>query len=312
MCERPALLHFLLIAGSLASLSCGSTPSSAPPPPTSQTTNTFSLTSPEFTLRAGEEKTFCYYTKLSNERAFGARKFTSSMTPGSHHLILYMTSEATRPEGTFEACGIFPGTRGGRNPAAIPVWAYAAQTPEGSLEMPEGVGMLVRDRQPVILQMHYLNARPEALQARVTLQIEAHTTDDYVRAAPFVTYDTSIRIEPHSTATVRGSCVAPQGGKFFLASTHSHKFTTRARMLDGNEIVVDTTDWDHPKVEKFVAPYRSFQSGRVGYECQYKNDTDNVVLNGDSAQTDEMCMAVGYFFPATGMRFCIDGFVLPF
>ena len=35
------------------------------------------------------------------------------------------------------------------------------------------------------------------------------------------------------------------------------------------------------------------------------------VQTGDSAETDEMCMAVGYFFPATGPIFCLNSFVVP-
>jgi hypothetical protein len=35
------------------------------------------------------------------------------------------------------------------------------------------------------------------------------------------------------------------------------------------------------------------------------------VTEGQSAATDEMCMAVGYFFPATAPKFCINSFAVP-
>jgi hypothetical protein len=270
------------------------------------------VVAPELALQPGQEKTYCYYTTLGNPEAIGVQRFQSSMTAGSHHLILFTTGEPIRPQGTVEECGLLANRRG-RNPAAIPVWVYAAQEPEAEMPMPAGVGMALDARQPVVVQMHYFNAGGQVLRPRVTIRIHPHTETGWVQARPFVTYDTTIQVPAYGTGEVRGECVLPQGAKFFLMSTHSHRFTTRARILDGESIVVETTDWDHPTVGRWSSePFYEFRSRYLTYECTYQNPTPRTVETGDSAQTDEMCMAVGYFFPATGLRFCIDGFVLPF
>lgn len=296
-----------------ASSGCGSTPGSSTPGPQTNEPAPLTLVSPELQLAPGQEKTFCYYTTLTNATPVGVRKFESTMTPGSHHLILFTTSERAKPDGTLEECGFPGGRRGPGGTRSIPVWAYAAQTPTAEIAMPSGVGMTFKERQPVILQMHYLNARPESLRPSATLTIRLHARDDYVRAAPFVTFDTNIRVPAGAMGASRGTCVVPEGAKFFLASTHSHKFTTRARVLDGDEVVVDTDDWEHPKMTQWTAePFRTFRTGHLTYECTYNNTSPSTLTTGDSAQTDEMCMAIGYFFPATGMRFCVDEFVLPF
>ena len=56
-------------------------------------------------------------------------------------------------------------------------------------------------------------------------------------------------------------------------------------------------------------PFYTFTSGTLTYECTYTNNGDNAnstIVSGPSAQTNEMCMGVGYFFPATGPRFCLN------
>ena len=105
----------------------------------------------------------------------------------------------------------------------------------------------------------------------------------------------------------------PAGSKFFALSTHSHKFTTRTEVKDGNAMVFESTNWDHPGSATWSAePYFTFSSGRLSYRCEYNNTTGNTVGEGDSAQTDEMCMAVGYFFPSTSAKFCYNGQFVPF
>jgi len=32
----------------------------------------------------------------------------------------------------------------------------------------------------------------------------------------------------------------------------------------------------------------------------------NTIHSGPSLQTDEVCMGIGYFFPSTGPKFCVD------
>ena len=57
--------------------------------------------------------------------------------------------------------------------------------------------------------------------------------------------------------------------------------------------------------EKFY----TFASGAMTYECTYNNTGANmgrVIRSGSSLETDEICMGVGYFFPSTGPKFCLD------
>src|SRR5678815_3286922 len=59
-----------------------STSVSGEPPPPSMT-----LTTPDLSLSPGEEKTYCYFTTLHSAGGQAVRRYSSRMTPGSHHLL---------------------------------------------------------------------------------------------------------------------------------------------------------------------------------------------------------------------------------
>ena len=281
-----------------------STSSNEPPPDE----NTLRISTPELVLGPGEEKTFCYFTSLPTTETVAVKRYVSAMTEGSHHMIVFLTREPAQPEGTFAECnkvGLASGVD-------VPLWAYASQEAEGELVMPEGVGVELAAGQPIMVQMHYLNAGGAELAAHVDLEIDLHPEGaQYTPANVFATFNTQIEIPPGGSATVEGSCTVPKDANFFVMSTHSHHFTTHAEIRDGSSLLVDTSEWDHPGVADWGNEPYTFASGKLTYRCEYQNPTTQMVRVGESAQTAEMCMAVGYFHPATEGVFCLNSTVLP-
>ncbi len=268
----------------------------------------FQIRSPDLSIGPGVEVTYCYYTTVSNEALAGVERWESRMTPGSHHMILYLADELPMPEGTLDdsgSCGFVSGD-------LSTVWSFAAQDPEMEVAYPAGVGMTLQPRQPVIMQMHYLNASDHQLDAHVT--VNAHTYPEgtsYDELHAYVTYNDQIRIDPGQDGTAGGSCAVPEGARFLGLSTHSHQFTTRVTVTDGGEMLVDTTDWDHPAITTWnEAPYYQF-NGDLTYRCDYHNTSQATVLDGDSAQTDEMCKAIGYFVGGGGPVACLNSLAVP-
>ncbi len=275
-----------------------------PPPPATG----FQIVTPDIEILPGQEITYCYYTTIDVDQAVGVKRWSSTMTPGSHHLIMYFTDAAQMPDGEITTdCGV---TGGGLD---FPVWTYSAQTPEAEIAMPDGVGMRVEAQQKLFVQMHYLNTNPtESIQAHVV--INADTFEDgetFQQAAAYVTYHTDIDLMPGETETVSGTCDVPADAQFFLLSTHAHRFTQRTWVEDGDAMVFESEDWEHPIPRAWDAtPFFQFESGSLTYSCTANNTSANRVQTGDSAATDEMCMAVGYFFPATGSKLCVNSFVV--
>jgi hypothetical protein len=273
----------------------------------------FQIITPEIVIAPGEEVTYCYYTTVTLEQATGIKKWSSVMTPGSHHLIVFFTDSADEPDETLtEDCGFFGGSGGGFD---FPIWAYSAGTPEYETAMPAGVGMQVKQTQNLFVQMHYLNTSPtEPIDVHVTINAETYAPDEeYTPAAAYVTFagDISIPGGVGMEGSVEHTCDVPAGRTFFLMNTHSHRRSVETWIKDGDTEIFKSDDWEHPSdprvAEWMNAPHYQF-SGRLTYHCDYVNDIAAPVGTGDSAATDEMCMAVGYSFPATQPTICYNDF----
>src|SRR5262245_60692597 len=234
----------------------------APPNGTTTPPNAIAISTPELVLAAGEEKTYCFFTTLPTKAPIGVQRYRSSMTEGSHHMIVFLLREAAKPDGTFVEC-----SKGGlASGLDVPVWAYASQEPEGQLEMPDGVGVQLAAGQPLMIQMHYLNASGGELRAHVDVEIDPYEEGvEYVPASVFATFNTEIVVPPGGKAAVEGSCDVPEDANFFVLSTHSHRFTTRAQAHDGESMLIDTTDWEHPGVIQWKQQPYVFQSGKLDY-----------------------------------------------
>lgn len=281
---------------------CGS---NTTPPPLDDAP-AFEVKSTELTLAPGEERTACFYFTTPNESQIAVGKWVSDMTPGSHHMIYFTNLGTQPPDGTIDDCDIAD---------AIPLPVYASQIPYEELAFPtdDGEGSpLAQEIAPStsgFFQMHYLNATDAPLTATVTLSAYGlRDTIEYTRTDLFATYNADIAIPPMARDfVVAATCDAVQG-KFWSMSTHSHKQATTTRVKDASAMVFESLDWEHPGMERFEAPtFFSFSSETVTWECTYDNLGDNkdrTIQSGQSARTDEMCMATGYYFPANGPKGC--------
>lgn len=273
----------------------------------------FTITSEDVTLPPNTEKTYCYWFHTPNTSPIAVNKWVSDMTQGSHHMILFLGgpehADGIDPNNT---CG--NGTGGGTSNQ--PNWTFASQTPHLEEDLPtdDGAGkplaQVIQPNTVAAFQMHYLNATDNELKAHVTLS--AYKLDDavaYTRTDAYVTYQYQINIPAHATnVKVPGSCPVPAGAKFWTVSTHAHKQAIETDVLDGTSMIFQSHDWEHPGAKDWMAmPYYTF-ADKLNWSCTYNNTGDNAandIQQGTSAATNEMCMATGYYFPATKAQFCV-------
>lgn len=266
----------------------------------------FEVTSSPITLAPGEETTKCFYFTTPNTETVAIHKWVSDMTPGSHHMIMFRSLDGMQaPDGTIdEACN-----------GGIPVPVYGTQISHEEVLFPDDDGFgkpLAQDIPPGskgYFQMHYFNTSDEPLTASVTIKAFAlPAMTEYTRTDLFATYNNDIAIPPGATNHVVSATCDTVLGKFWSLSSHSHKQSTATAIKEGDNVVFQSTDWEHPGNAEFrSSPFYTFQSGQLTWECTYDNTGDNAnrtVTAGQSAQTDEMCMATGYYFPAVGPRGC--------
>jgi hypothetical protein len=269
----------------------------------------FEITSTDILLPAGAEFTKCFYFHTPNTATVAINKWISDMTPGSHHMIMFLTPNVSNPpaDGTIdENCG---GLGGG---GSLPQWTFASATEHYEVDMPsdDGAGKPLAQNIPAhtagYFQMHYLNASDTDKMVHVDLKaygIDASTP--YTQTDAYVTYVYNFSVPANSTGyQVSASCSTPANSKFWTISSHTHKQGKEVQIKDGSSMVYDSTDWEHPMVKSWMAaPYYSFSSGNVSWTCTYDNPGSTAINEGQSAQTNEMCMMTGYYFPASGPKF---------
>ena len=274
----------------------------------------FTVVTPDVTLQPGDALIYCYYFHAPSTAALGIKRWTSDMTSGTHHLTVFAGVAGQPADGTLStaACGI-----GASN--TFPAWLYASHTAHGELALPaddgtgKPLGMAVPAGQPLVIQMYFINSTAAALAAHVTLSAYAHpAATTYTQTDAFVTYNSMISIAPGAAGAIAGkTCNLPSGAKFWRVSTETHMQSTSTDIKDGSSVVFMGTDWENPGAMTWPsAPFYTFTSGALTYECTYNNSTGpnmtRTIHSGPSLQTDEICMAIGYFFPSTGPKFCLD------
>lgn len=241
--------------------------------------------------------------------------FQSFMSPGSsHHFILY--------KGGTVAAGTPPSTSCSLGANA---WIYASSTPGQVVTQnnPANVGLDIPANTQLILNMHFINAGSTTAYPQIKLNL-IYAKNVMYQAGTLVSFNAQIDVPAATSAgpgtqTVNGTCTAPVGAKFYQMSTHTHKHATAA-WVDyihngaSQEIVHTGTassypadqemgsglDWEHPGVGLWTTPnFLTVQQGdSFTYHCSYSNTSSMAVTVGETAAYNEMCMAVGYYFPA--------------
>jgi hypothetical protein len=260
------------------------------------------ITTPMFDLAPGQEKFSCYHAEIPVDGEIDVHYWESKMTEGSHHFILYAANSDLSPVGTMDQSGC---TTNFQN------WVYSSAQPHIDLSMPEGVAMVLGSRQRVLFDMHYINTTQNTLHAQVVLNVVL-AKGSFQKAASLISFNVGIAIPANGMQTVSGDCTPGAGAKFFYMLTHTHRrglLATITRTLANGQMgeeLVRSTDWEVPQEKKYLTdPYLTFMPGeKFHYTCQYMNDLPQVVTAGPSAATNEMCMAITYYFPSSATGSC--------
>jgi hypothetical protein len=232
--------------------------------------------------------------------------FQSWMSPGSSHHFIVFEESPGKADGSVASCVFGSGN-----------WRYATSVSGQIIElkMPDGVGLSVAAGQVFDMNMHFVNPGSTAVTPALKLNvIFAQNVTNHAKA--MYSFNTGINVPAGSAAapgkqTVNGSCSAPAGTKFFALTTHTHKHAVLAEinLVRGGQTtnIVHTTNWEAPDVGLWGAPnFLTIQSGdSLTYSCSYTNTTPSAVLVGETAASNEMCMAIGYYFPSTNTVTCL-------
>jgi hypothetical protein len=282
---------------------------------------TFTVVSPTIDVTAKSDSTYCYYFHMPNTANVSIKKWASHLTDGAAQLTLFLTADDRQASGTIlgSPCGM-------KASGDTFVWSYSADMPDAEMVLPADdgtgrpVGMAVRARQPAMLQIHVVNPGDQSISAHVELAGYAHPDGiEVTLAAPYVTYNAHIDLPAAptpatpTTDTVFGDCAVDPAAKFFSISTHTFKQATHTFVKDKDTMVFDNVNWQNPRPASWdTTPFFSFASQKISYQCEYANPNGYSISTGDRAAKDEMCVTVGYYFPAedsTG-HFCFGNAIV--
>jgi hypothetical protein len=252
---------------------------------------------------AGGEVFNCLYVTMPSDGETAVPRAESHYTPGSHHFLTYRTNYAAIPNGgdTVHICSDaeqFQGITGSY---------YEAQTPDAERDLPPGVAHIFQPGEVMLLTAHYLNATGTGFDTHVEFRL--HTMDPAnvtYEAGSVYFYNPQISIPPLSEITVRRTCPISQDINLALLWSHMHSrgigFTATTDDSAATDQVGDlysTMTWSEPQPRVFpYDPAVTLHGGsKITYECTYRNTTQQTIISGQSARTNEMCILHGMYWP---------------
>lgn len=279
----------------------------------------FKIDFPAVDIDPGQDVAYCYYFRTPNAETLPVARFTSEMGPSMQQMIAFTTTTGAQgypvdrfPPGTVSVVDCSPLPTG----QAVPNWMYEAHEPTSALAFPtdDGTGKPVALEIPPLssgfIMLHAVNTGSEVVKTKASLVVEPLASPVYTKTDTFMAMTTQLAIPPLTNGVIdTHTCTLPApDANFWWLSTYAHKRAVRTDVLDVRDPVLTSFDWSHPATETLaMPPFRRFGTGKLGYACTYDNPSTRTIRRGPSYQTDEECVAVGYFFPADRPYKCYDG-----
>lgn len=243
------------------------------------------ITMDTFVVEPGEEVYRCQNFVNPFEGDVDVGKFESHMTPGSHHLLVFYQKVAETGEAT--PCS-------GLEFHASP---YSTQLPEDSVEYPSGVGARVKKADGFRLQSHYLNTTKSPINAVVQVKLHTLPGGATQQAGVLFMVQPSFKVEPKTQQTVTRKCKMPLDASIVLASSHMHKHGTHFVASIAGQTVHEVNTWADPPPSRFNPPLAFKKGDPIEFACTFQNDGSVPLTFGESAESNEMCIANMQFFP---------------
>ena len=121
-----------------------------------------------FTVEAFAEVERCYWMDAGNAEGF-VTAMELHARPGLHHAVVYNSEQ---PGSGVEDCfGLPEAAMEDWHDVPQPLFASSTQVNEQVVDFPEGVGVQLAENAGVLVNVHYLNATSEPLQAEVYVNL---------------------------------------------------------------------------------------------------------------------------------------------
>ncbi len=211
------------------------------------------------------------------------------MTPGSHHMTLFNTPNASN--GPLVDCL--------NGPPKDTSYAFGAQAEKASFRFPKGVGEFIPAGLGFTINSHYVNTTAAAIQAEVTIRILVAAPGVVtIHAGGYEGVLLTIAVPPThgKPVSVGSSCTIPQDMYLVAASGHMHDRGSHFVATSGGKTLVETNEVGAAPAT-FLPPVLIKAGTDITWSCDYENETSQDLIYGPSALTNVMCNTVLAFYP---------------
>lgn len=264
--------------------------------PPATTEYTFQTT--PFDVQPGEE----LYRSQDFQNPFGKDiaiiESESFMTPGSHHMFAFHDPSTSPILGTpiANANGPIQTSTG----VEFHPYIHSAQTPQQLVTYPAGVARLYPGGEGLRIQMHYINTGAAVIHAQVSLRVKYVDPSQVPMLAGEVFLNQALLTVPPGQSTQAKSYAMPLDIKLIGAASHMHMHAVNftSQTSDGRQIYT-STQWNEPVGAAYDPPILISKGTSIKWACSYTN-TGGTLTFGEHAQTNEMCIFTGIYYPAPG------------
>jgi hypothetical protein len=270
---------------------------------------------PTFTVQPGAESTKCVWMRLDNTGEVKVHQLHNVLGASSHHLIVYRDNMDTTEQLTPVDCQPFTGAL---NTTGMIAPIMITQRSDDALTLPNGVAYTFAPNQMIKLEMHYLNATDEVVQAHADVEFYlADPTTIHDEADILFIGSPDIKIPAGQPLHLQQFFKVPpyidlSAAKIFAITGHTHHFGTDVQVRVGPAKTgpFDSVyqpmpfSWSEPVTTTHYPEFNVPTGGGFEFECTYMNTSSQEVGFGESA-TDEMCFFWAYYYPSQGSKVCV-------
>jgi hypothetical protein len=267
------------------------------------------LTMDSFTVPANDEVYMCQQFGNPFGKDVDLVKMVGSMSSGSHHFFVFNMTPSTNRSTT---APLAPCLDKGLEFHPFP---YLSQQPEWTVQYGAGMGYPLVGQNGLMMNVHYLNTSSTPVTPKVTITIypakpgtvTTHVGTIFLSNAsiyvPAQTPETSL-VPVSNTNTP----ISDESYTIFTNWSHMHQYSTDFQASTNGTVFYDEKQWSEPPLitagtgtnQSSLLPKTMTASAPIKWTCMYYNPTSQAMTFGDSAQTADMCIYLGQYYPADG------------
>jgi hypothetical protein len=263
----------------------------------------------DWTVDAGVESYYCVFQTLTEDLWVDTYKPISP--PGTHHVTIGFGEPGPADGAYNEGDDI----GGGATCTGITLGqklAFGGLVGTDEFRTPEGIAIEIPAGKQMLLSVHISNTGSAPISGRSGIAVHRTAPVPAARQAEVIFIDNVFMNVTPGKSTSQGACMLDGDSTVFALLHHMHRtgahMKTTALPANGTPSLLLDADYTFTEQKyQMLAPTVQLAKGdKIQVTCDYENPGTNTLTFGENTETNEMCIAAAYRYPASGDNFnCI-------